>query len=67
MQVQLEEQIQNKTSATSRSRLVDRYSMGCRDNSGVDFPVSFCSLAGFLCMLVIARKGVRGGVVVGFR
>ena len=61
-QAQLEDQVKRKSGTISQSRLVDRYSRWCRHNGGVDFPVSYSSLAGFLCMLVIAREGSSSSV-----
>jgi len=58
----LEAQIESKKSTISRSRLVERYSIWCAANGGVDFPVSYGSLAGFFCMLVIARGGSASSI-----
>ena len=46
----------------SQGRLAERYSRWCVDNGGVDFPVSYSSLAGFFCSLVIARGGSAASI-----
>ena len=60
LQAQLEEQVKSKSGVISQSRLVDHYLSWCRENGGIDFPVSYSCLVGLLCMLVIARGGFVG-------
>jgi len=53
----LEERALTRRSVLQRNRTADKYERWCISNGGQAFPVSYSSLSGFFCSLVVARGG----------
>ena len=53
----LEVRVGTRRSNLQRNKIADNYERWCSSNGGLAFPVSYSSLSGFFCSLVVARGG----------